>query len=110
MTELLRMPAPRGPLSGPHADPDTFDVPVLLDPTVEYGWTDSYPATIRLAELNERVLLHEWLHVLVLADPASTVPTEAQEGLVRYLTRGILLGGYRRTEDRADLPCPMGPR
>ncbi len=84
------------------------EVPVFLNPNVNYGKTDYWPLTIRVDLLNERVLLHEILHALLARDPKQTVPVDddKNELLVQHLTAGLLIAGYRRTEDQCDLPEP----
>ncbi len=84
------------------------DTPVYLNPNVDYGITKWWPLAIRLEQPNERVLLHEIFHALLARDPLRTVPPNdnRHEKLVQHLTTGLLIAGYRRTEDQCDLPEP----
>lgn len=76
-----------------------FDVPVVIDPNcghegiVKYGGHYNRP-TIYLREPNDRVLLHETLHVLVASDPNRTLTpgSEEEEAFVRHLTHLYELG------------------
>jgi hypothetical protein len=86
--------------------------PVVLNPGLRYEgivrWGEltvtgyaTKPLRIELREPDDRVLLHEVLHVLVGIDPARCVPVEDErhEELVRHLTTGLWDAGLRFADD-----------
>lgn len=95
---------------------ETFDVPVVIDPTIEhrgeYGFGYDYSRVIRLREWHEQVFLHEVLHALV--DPV--VPFVKREDdltprrtiglaglnhdIIRRVEVGLTMAGWCWTGDR----------
>jgi hypothetical protein len=62
----------------------------------------SYEPFIAMREYDERVLLHEVLHVLVRTDPSRSLVPCADEDLVRHITSGLFAMGWRwRVLDRS---------
>lgn len=93
-----------------------FDVPVIIDPSLEHRGLVSYEGfqnhpVIRLREWHPRVLLHETLHVLVASwrnahqraelGPWLTPGAPEEEAFVRHLTHLFELG-WRPTEAHDD--------
>lgn len=76
-----------------------FAVPVIIDPDCEHQGIVKYEGfynrpTIYLREPNDRVLLHETLHVLVASDPNQTLTpgSTEEEAFVRHLTHLYEIG------------------
>jgi hypothetical protein len=95
-----------GWITVPFVSGEAYDCPVLIDTDCAYRglvtWDFDYNGNaiapvIRLREYNERVLLHELLHVLVGLDPSRVAPPShpSHEALVRHITRGLWDAGWR---------------
>lgn len=93
-----------------------FDVPIMVDATCEHPGVVTYEGfrngpVIRLREWDDRVLLHETLHVLVASwrhshqrEPCLVPGTPEEESFVRHVTHLYELGWRPRAAPDQERP------